>query len=281
MPIPFNESAISGRHTVSYRTLDAYHGNPSRDIEVLATRREIEALMRDGFLVRHNLLDVPTVELLRASLEEVLARETDIAQGDTAFGGVFLRHLADKHPMVLELLAFAPALGVARAAFGPVVVLRGLDARLCSPGQQHSEVEWHHHQRVIPQPLPPMWCRPQSLDALIYLDDIDENNRPLFVVPGSHQWLERELPAGQKDDRADQQQITFGAGSMVLMFGSLWDRARPTDGMRHRRLIISGYSPAWQKPAIYGRKPDDGLTHDLARNGDEETRELLGLAGYM
>lgn len=68
---------------------------------------------------------------------------------------------------------------------------------------------------------------------------------------------------------------------MVLMFGSLWHRARPTDGTRHRRLIISGYSPAWQKPAIYGRKPDDGLTHDLARNGDEETRELLGLAGYM
>lgn len=157
-----------------------------------------------------------------------------------------------------------------------------MTARLCRPGDQHSEVEWHHHQRMVPDPLPPMWSAPQTLDTLLYLDDVNEGNGPLYVVPGSHRWHQTDLPTGQTADKEDQVEITFPAGSMVLAFGGLWHRARPTDGTRDRRLILFGYSPAWQKPAIYGRKPEDGLTSQLLNDGaDEETRELLGVAGYM
>ncbi|HTE21159.1 MAG TPA: hypothetical protein VK689_22570, partial [Armatimonadota bacterium] len=72
------------------------------------------------------------------------------------------------------------------------------------------------------------------------------------------------------------------AGSCVLMHGALWHRALPTrpEGTV-RRLLLLGYGPTWLKPSIYGHPPEDGLTKALLKNADEETRELLGVAGYM
>ena len=281
---PFNADAIPGRHTLHYRVLDAHRGNPLRDIEVLATPDEIQALLHDGYLVRPNIISPTQIEELRAALHEVETRENrnDIEQGNQAFGGIFLRHLEDKHPAFLSLVDFAPAVSVARAVFGPCVTLRGLTARICRPGDRHSEVEWHFHMRMATEPLPPMWCRPQALDVLLYLDDITEDNGPMTVVPGSHQWLDADLPTGLCDDMPEQRVLTVPAGSCVLAFGSLWHRALPTSGRKTRRLLISGYSPAWQKPSIYGRKPENGLAAQLLQDPDLPTamRELLGVDGY-
>ena len=49
-----------------------------------------------------------------------------------------------------------------------------------------------------------------------------------------------------------------------------------------RRLLILGYGPSWMKPSIYGKKPEQGLTARLlADDPDEETKELLGVSGWM
>lgn len=287
MSFSFNSAAIPGRHTMSYRVLDAHRSDAEtrRDIEVLATPAEIQTLLQDGYLVRRNIILPKQIEELRAALQQVESREAEqnIERGSQSFGGTFLRHLADKHPAFLSLIDFAPAVSVARAVFGPCVGLRGFTARICRPGDQHSEVEWHFHQRMATEPLPPMWCRPQTLDVLLYLDDITEENGPLVVLPGSHNWLDQDLPTGQRDDKPNQRVLTVPAGSCVLAFGSLWHRALPTSGKQMRRLLIFGYSPAWQKPAIYGRKPENGLTQQLLQQTDVSTeiRELLGASGYM
>jgi hypothetical protein len=47
-----------------------------------------------------------------------------------------------------------------------------------------------------------------------------------------------------------------------------------------RRLLLVGYGATWMKPSIFGQKPQDGLTAALLEDADEETRELLGVAGY-
>ena len=70
-----------------------------------------------------------------------------------------------------------------------------------------------------------------------------------------------------------------------MCHGSLWHRAMPTrPGGGMRRLLLFGYGPCWQKPAIYGEKPPNGLTARLLASPegkDPETRELLGMAGFM
>jgi len=122
------------------------------------------------------------------------------------------------------------------------------------------------------------------MDVLLYLDDIDDLNGPLCVVPGSHNWISEDLSASDFEDKPGQVILRLPAGSCVMAHGSLWHRALPTQpGGTVRRLLLFGYSPAWMKPSIYGKKPPDGLTVRLLEDPDldEETRELLGAAGYM
>ena len=284
MSIAYNTSNIPGAHTINYRVRDHAKGFPVRTVEVLGTEEEIQDILREGYLVRESLLPQAEIERLRSALDETVERDDHLeTKGGKAFGGIFIRHLIDKHPAFLEFLHFAPALSIARAVFGPYVQMRGFTGRVCYPNSPNQETEWHHHQRLVPDPLPGWFARPQTLDMLLYLDDIDDKNGPLCVMPGSHNWLETDQPANDYRDLPGQITLRLPAGSMVICHGALWHRAMPTQpGGTIRRLLLFGYGPAWQKPAIYGVKPENGLTEQLLQeNPDEETRELLGLAGFM
>lgn len=285
MAISFNASAIPGTHVIDYRVRDSHKGNPTRRVEVLATPDEIGQFVRDGYLVRESLLPKQEIEKLRAAMDECVAKDEHIERGgQKSFGGIFLRHLADKHEAFLDLINFAPVTSIARALFGPMIQQRGFTARVCFPDDPHQEVEWHFHQRLIPDPLPPLMPRPQTLDALLYLDDVTELNGPLCVIPGSHNWTSDDLPTGDLSDKENQIVLTLPAGSIVLVHGATWHRALPTKpGGGMRRLVIMGYGPAWQKPSVYGVKPENGLTKQVLDdpNTPEELKELLGVGGFM
>jgi ectoine hydroxylase-related dioxygenase (phytanoyl-CoA dioxygenase family) len=175
------------------------------------------------------------------------------------------------------MLTFAPALNVARAAIGPQVQCHAMVLRVSYPQLEGQQVEWHFHQRVVPDPIPPFFSRPEVIDNLIYLDDVDEETGPLVVIPGSHRWNE-DLPSGDFADKPGQVVLPVPAGTMVTAPSSIWHKAMPTKpGGRKRRLLILGYSPTWMKPIdSFGGDP----TAHLRQTGDEETRELLGVAGY-
>jgi ectoine hydroxylase-related dioxygenase (phytanoyl-CoA dioxygenase family) len=285
MSVPFNEASIPGRHTIRYRVRDDHKQNPVREVEVLATPEEIAAMARDGYLVRERLIPMEHVERLRAALDETVARDDRIEKGGSKrFGGIFLRHLMDKHPAFLEFLSFPPTLSVARAVFGPYVQMRGFTGRVCFPDEPNQETVWHFHQRLVPDPLPPFFMKPQTMDVLLYLDDIDDQNGPLCILPGSHEWINEDLSVDDFDNKPGQVILKLPAGSCVMCHGALWHRALPTrPGCGMRRLLLFGYGPGWIKPSIYGRKPQDGLTLKLLEQPDldEETKELLGVAGFM
>lgn len=269
--------------TLTYRLRNHDLKDPLRPVEVRATADELRAFTADGYLVRERLFAGDQLARLRAATDEVAAAEhKEGTSGSRRFGGLFLRHLMDKHPAFLELLAFQPLLSVARAQLGPQVQVRGLSARISYPDQSHQETHWHFHQRLIPDPIPPFFSQPQTIDALIYLDDVTDANGPLAVVPGSHRRLDEDLPAEDYGDRPDQVVLHPPAGSCVMCHGALWHRALPNgpEGTI-RRLLLLGYGPTWMKPSIYGERPTDGLTTKLLADADEETRELLGVAGYM
>ena len=285
MTIPYNENSIPGRTMISYRTNDAHRGFPQRQVEALATPDELAHLAAQGYLVRERLLPMNEVERLRVALGEAIAQDTALETGGgKSFGGVFIRHLMDKHPAFLDFLKFAPTLSIARALLGPAVSLRGFTGRVCYPDDPYQETEWHFHQRVVPDPLPPWFSPPNTLDVLLYLDDTNDLNGPLCVVPGSHTRSNAELATGDFADKPDQVILPLPAGSCVFAHGNLWHRALPTrPSGTLRRLLLFGYGPAWMKPSVYGQKPPDGLTQRFLASGeaDEETRELLNAAGYM
>lgn len=254
-------------------------------IAVQATPDELAGFARTGYLVREGLFEGTALERLRDALDRLEAREWppyDAAAGhaDERSWGRIPRHLMDKDPAFLELLKFPPVLSVARAMMGPLLRLRGLSARISYPGGPTHETPWHQHMRVIPQPLPPWFSRPHCIDALIYLDDLDQSTGPVCVVPGSHDWLDREPPSGSYEPVDGELELCVKAGGAVMIHGNLWHRGLPTRSKKRRMLILS-YTPTWLRKSPHGGPPPtDGLTQKLLETADEETRMLLGIGGY-
>src|SRR5579859_2919615 len=135
------EQPMAGQesHRLTFRIRNHDLKDPVRTVDVLATPEEIRQIVEKGYLVREKMFTGEGLERLRRALDEVEAKEKDIhAMGEGMnrsrnYGGLFLRHLMDKHPVFLELLKFQPILSVARALIGPQVQVRGMTARISYP----------------------------------------------------------------------------------------------------------------------------------------------------
>ena len=278
-------------HRINYHVLkDHMGGEPlRREVAVCATLDELESLGRDGFLIREAAIVGDWLESLRRALDRLTEKEWPAhrpppdARPDEPPAhswGIILRHLLDKDAAFHDLLAWAPALSVARAMMGPLVRLRGLSARVSFAGAEPQDTPWHQHLRVVPKPLPPWFSRPHAIDCLIYLDELNDDTGALSVVPGSHHWLDREPPPLRYEPVPGEQMLRLPAGSMAIIHSNLWHRAlSPRAGKR--RVLILSYTPSWLRKSPHGGPaPEDGLTRELIANGDEEARELLGLTGH-
>lgn len=273
-------------HQRAYRIRNAnVHKDPPRLVDVHATPEEVRFLEEEGYLIRPSLITGELLERLRQAADELEAealKHTDPTAG-LNFGGLFIRNLIDRHPVFLEtLLKFEPLLSVARAVIGPQVQIHASVLRVAYPHLENQAVEWHFHQRVVPDPEPAFFLRPVVVDNLIYLDDLTDESGPLVVLPRSH-LRNDDLMSGDLSPKPGEVKVLVPAGSVVTSHSSLWHRAiapLPTGGKR--RLLILGYSPVWLKqidrPSVVGC--GGGLTDSLKQTKDPETRELLGLSGF-
>ena len=274
----------ASRHTVSYTVLnrhEALHYPPK--FEVHATPEELETFAATGYLIRERLFQGEALTRLQDALDRLEAAEWDRPRKNPPKDrswGIILRPLMDKDPVFLELLKFPPVLSVCRALMGPLLRLRGLSARISFPGAERQETNWHQHMRVISNPLPPWFSQPHCIDALIYLDDLDDDTGPIGIVPGSHAWFDRHPDHQVFTSIEGEQVIRVPAGSTVMVHGNLWHRGMPPLGKKRRMLILS-YTPTWLRKSPHGGSPPpDGLTQQLLEDCDEETKELLGVGGY-
>ena len=270
---------------ISYRIRNERPNDPPRIVDVDATAVELEHLRIEGYLVRERLISGDLLARLRGAADEVEATERPkVASVEgMGFGGLFIRNLFDRHPAFMELLDFAPTLSVARAVLGPQVQVHASVLRVSYPTARNQAVQWHFHQRVVPDPIPAFFYRPCVLDNLIYLDDITPDSGPFVALPRTH-LLDDAVAAGDYADKPGQVVVTCPAGSCVTAHGALWHRAMaPTPQGTKRRLLILAYSPCWIKPvdrtaAFDGRA---GFTTDRAKDANDEMRELLGLTGHL
>jgi ectoine hydroxylase-related dioxygenase (phytanoyl-CoA dioxygenase family) len=272
-------------HTISYELLNQKQHEPGRhrEIEVHASVDELQQLDREGYLVREGLFQGEGLRNLQDALDRLEENEKpgfkEKPSQERSWGKI-PRHLMDKDPVFLELLKFPPVLSVARAMMGPLVRLRGLSARISYPGPVRHETPWHQHLRVVPRPLPPWFSRPHGLDALIYLDDLNESTGAVSIVPGSHNWLDREPPDGSYEGVDGELKVCVKAGGVVMIHSNLWHRGLPTLSARRRMLIFS-FTPTWLRRSPHGgAPPEKGLTQAVLEGEDEEARILLGKGGY-
>ncbi len=263
-------------YTIPYRV--HHNHTPERPIQVHGAPEQVATLVQDGYLVFPAFFEGEPLQQLRNALDEVCIREGHEIRSGKNWGGIYLRHLMEKHPAFLELFRLEPFLSLSRAALGPQVQVLPMTARVAYPDTDGQATPWHIHQRVVPSPRPPLFSLPHVFDALIYLDEVTEASGPLCFVPDSHCWEDREFPGGPHDPIEGEVQLTFPAGTVVLIHGNLWHRAlapKPDSGIR--RMLILPYTHVWNQFPSFGERPKNGLMAPLFENPDTETRELLGI----
>lgn len=264
------------KHLLRYKVLDPRRDYPRYEIPVDATEEELRHLVEQGFLVREGFFTPQQLEDMRVALARIAEAEQDYGDGG-CFGGQYLRFLMDKDPVFLNLFRFQPTLSIAQAVLGPQIQFDQVDARIV-PAKEGHAVPWHVHFRVIPEPLPPFFSYPHAIHCLLYLDDIDERNGQLCVLPGSHRNLHETYAAEDCSDKPGQVLLSMRAGACFIMHCNLWHRTMPSrKDAGSRRLIIFGYMPSWMRgDELGGVKPSKSIREELFKTADPKSRQLLG-----
>ena len=101
-----------------------------------------------------------------------------------------------------------------------------------------------------PHVQPPVHYLEQMLTVRLHLDDTDEGNGALRVIPGSHQFGQMSSQAIDQLARAEREVIcSSAAGGALLMRPLLLHASRRSAGNRHRRVVHLEYAAGFDLPA--------------------------------
>jgi ectoine hydroxylase-related dioxygenase (phytanoyl-CoA dioxygenase family) len=279
-----DSNGSQGHFKMEYEIMCQKPDKVIREVNVHATKEEIDSLTANGYMVREKMFQGEALERLRAAMDRMEEKERQSKElgqfysTDSVFGGLYIRRLPDKDQEFMDLVYDPSLLSVARAMMGPQLLVLTM-ARITYPGEPNQETHWHQHLFNIPVPQPPWFTRPHSMDILIYLDDVDEETGPISLVPGSHNRLDSEPAPNYYGQYPNQLTLMPSAGTALFIHSNVWHRALPTtEKGRKRRLLLICYQPTWFK-RIWS-DAGDGLVKVALENGNDETRELFGQSGY-
>ncbi len=213
---------------------------------------KLSALEHTGYAV------VPDV-LTRAKVNRLLqATEAYCTSAEEQTGRTVhaIRNLFDTIPAVTELACSDAVRGLIEPALGPdAFAVRAI--YFDKPPGSNWKVAWHQDQAIavkaridvdgygpwsmkedVHHVEPPVSVLEQMLTVRIHLDDCDEQNGPLRVIPGTHRMgrLMTEDAARLKT-KLGEVTCTAPAGAAVLMRPSLLHASSPATIPTHRRVI--------------------------------------------
>jgi len=155
--------------------------------EFLRTEKQIASYWQEGFVLLGRVLDDDQLAALRA--EEARFRgyvQYSLADGKTVFpdktSTIFRNQLANYSEPLREVYLRGRHIAVMRQIIGPTVwgVFNQFVTKLPDPNVQTAEFPWHQDNGYGDNPVATnvtVWCA---------LDDVDERNGCVWVVPGSH-----------------------------------------------------------------------------------------------
>ena len=156
----------------------------------MITQKQLEDYRRDGYVVVDSVLAAATVEKIRS----VIAGLVDKAGGVTTHNEIYdlepthtpehprVRRIKTPHkvdPLFWEVVRSPNIVAVLKALLGPNVRLHGSKLNVKAP-QYGSPVEWHQDWAFYPH------TNDDILAIGVMLDDMEIENGPLMVLPGTH-----------------------------------------------------------------------------------------------
>lgn len=138
-----------------------------------------------GFTLFPKMLDDDWVKAMRDSFEEIGDR---LRNPDGSRPQAFVDVLEHKPDLVLPALSNERLLDFAEMIVGPHVQLESITYRRTAPQDPETTgpILNFHRDMFAEFPQEGVYHRPLLFNALSYLQDLDDENGPLRIIPGSH-----------------------------------------------------------------------------------------------
>lgn len=151
---------------------------------------QIEHYRAHGYVIVPDLLDANELAEIRDESDRIVANAHGVAKDNDVYdfedshqpGRPRVRRIKEPHavsPIFARLLRHPRLLAVYRALLGPDVRLKTTKLNL-KAAEYGAPVEWHQDWAFYPH------TNDDLLALGLMLDDVDDNNGPLLVIPGSH-----------------------------------------------------------------------------------------------
>jgi ectoine hydroxylase-related dioxygenase (phytanoyl-CoA dioxygenase family) len=230
------------------------------------TDEQVASYHEKGYLVVPNALSESEVEELRSVTEEMQQKANGLTSSNNVYDideerstpeRAWLRRIKAPnrhHPFYEHLTLHEGILNILSRVLGPNIRLYGTKLNMKDAGAGEA-VEWHQDWAFFPH------TNDDILNVGIPIDDIDEDNGPLIVVPGSHKGPIYDHSAGghfvgaidpetSGADFSQGEALVCKAGSITLhhvrsLHGSAINRSS-----KRRRLLLHIYSAADAWPVV-------------------------------
>ena len=238
----------------------------------MLTQDQVERYRREGYIVLERVIAAETLAELRRVTDEFVATARGVT-GHTKVLDLDPSHTPERprvrriksphlhHPFYWDMAGHPPIMSVLEPLIGPDIRVRaGGKVNLKSAGYG-AAVEWHQDWAFYPH------TNDDVLAVGILLDDADEDNGPMMVLPGSHLGPIHDHHAdgafcGGIDltrtplDLSGAVALTAPAGSITIHHARLVHGSAVNRSDRPRRLLLFEYSAADSWP-LAGVEPID------------------------
>jgi hypothetical protein len=147
----------------------------------------------------------------------------------------------------LDAVADPAVLDFAERVMGPRVQLDSVHFRLdpvVPPEQRLRPVHWH---RDMDAQFPPegAYLHPFAINAITYLQDLDDDLGPFRAIPGSHRRALAIAPRERQAPRPDEILLRPRAGDVIVTHNGLWHSGSCNVSGRPRFFLSCYYHVNW------------------------------------
>lgn len=232
----------------------------------VVTRADVAFYEEQGYLVVPDVLSESQLQLIRSELGQLVERACDVTENDDVYD------LEDNHtraspkirrikspdavmPSVAALLRDPDLLGVLTQLLGPSVRFQVSKLNMKS-AHDGSAVEWHQDWAFHPH------TNDDLLTVGVMLDDVDETNGPLCVLPGSHRGEIHDHhangyfsgaidPVKNSIDFSTAVPLVGTAGSMTFHHVRAVHGSAPNRSVRPRNLLLFQFAAVDAFPLVH------------------------------
>ena len=233
---------------------------------VQLTKQQAEQYFELGYVVVEGVLNPQKLARLRSVTEEIIARAGEVSAHNEVYDledshspqNPRVRRIKEPHKhfsYFWELFCDTDITDVLVPLLGENQRVYGAKMNMKSAGYG-APVEWHQDWAFYPH------TNDDVLATGLLLDDCDESNGPLLVVPGSHKgpvydhhdadgyFCGAFHPADQNCDVSGAHMLTGPAGSMTIHHVRAVHGSAMNTGNRQRRLLLTEYAAADAFPMV-------------------------------